>query len=86
MDNKAINSQLDDIVLDVGADCELIHTTLRLFEDHAEAYKRINLPSNLTSDFVSLVVRFLADIEENVKKLEGIMDALREEGGNQCMN
>lgn len=76
MDNKTIKSTLDDIALDVGGDLENIHTLLRLYESHADAYKQLNLPSDLTGDFVCLVVRFLADIESNVKKLEDLAERM----------
>lgn len=76
MDMKNIKSALEEIALDVGGDLECVHTLLQLFESHCEAYRELNLPSDLTSDFVSLVVRFLVDIETNIKQLEDLAERM----------
>lgn len=74
--NEYIKGQLEDITLDVGGDLENIHALLRLYEDHAATYKAKGLPSDLTGDFVSLVVRFLSSIETNMKELEKVTELL----------
>ena len=73
---KRVLDTLDDAVMSIGGDLELLHALLRMHEGYADGLRRLKLPDDTVSEFVSLVVRLLSDVKDSVDELEKLRDLL----------
>lgn len=77
MDKKNIMNQLDGIVIDVGASCELLSALLRMHEAYTDGRARYRLPDDLSSEYISLQIRLISEIEKAMEQLEKVTKDLK---------
>ena len=63
---------IDGIVVDVGGSCELLSALMRMHEAYADERARFRLPDDLSSEYMSLQIRLVSEIEKSMEQLEKI--------------
>lgn len=77
MEKQNIVNQLDGIVIDVGGACELLTALLRMHEEYVDARAHLKVPDNLSSEYSSLQIRLISEIEKAMEQLEEVAKELR---------
>lgn len=72
MDKKNIMNQLDGIVIDVGGSCELMSALIRMHGEYVDAMARFRRPDDLATEFDSMMIKLISEIEKAMEALEAV--------------